>query len=221
LAASDKSVRVGVKASRSAFNFRYLLAGVIGSLALLANPLDSIAETNLTVHMFQHLGLFVSAAIVGYELERIILFKLPALRRRFFLGWKVFTSVMKFNSRTDGLFFAAVIPAIVFTYWHYPPTFDLAVTNGYVHILEHLSYIIAGGLVGLSINALTRKTRIILLYVGLMMLGMMGSMMIVFPSFYPVYSGIQNTDMETAMMLIGGIGIMAMSSWMLKAFDII
>jgi cytochrome c oxidase assembly factor CtaG len=221
LADSDKSVRVGVRAARSPYNIRYLLAGVIGSLALLANPIDSIAETNLTVHMFQHLGLFISATVVGYELERIILFKLPSLRRKFFPGWKAFTSVMRFNSRTDGLVFAAAIPAIVFSYWHYPPTFDLAVTNGYVHVFEHLSYMIAGGFVGLSINALTRKTKIVLLYIGLMMLGMMGSMMIVWPSFYPVYSGVQNTDMETAMMLVGGIGIMAMSSWMLKAFDII
>jgi putative membrane protein len=221
LAASDKSIRIDVRVARSPYNLRLLLAGIIGSLALLANPIDSIAETNLTVHMFQHIGLFISSVVVGYELEKLILSKLPALKKRTFVGWTFFTSVMKFNSRTSGLVFAAVIPAIVFSYWHYPPTFDLAVTNGFVHIFEHLSYIVAGGLVGLSINALRKKTRIVLLYIAFMQLGMMGSMMIVWPSFYPVYSAAQNTVMETAMMLMGGIGIMGMSSWMLKSFDII
>jgi cytochrome c oxidase assembly factor CtaG len=200
---------------------RISLLGLVGTLALLINPVDSIAEQNLTVHMFQHIGLFVSAAVLGYGLERYLSTHLVYLRKRFFMGYTVLLSVIKFNTKTKGLVFAAVVPAIVFAYWHFPPNFDLAVINGYVHILEHISYIIAGSLVGLSIVAIPSKFRIALATIGFMQAGMMGSMMVVWPYFFTVYSSTQNAQMDTAIMLFGAVGVVIMSSWMLKALDII
>ncbi|MDG6995404.1 MAG: cytochrome c oxidase assembly protein [Nitrososphaerota archaeon] len=202
-------------------NPKFMAAGIAFTLVVLSGPFDSLSDANLTVHMIQHLVLFVGSAIFGYGLERYLFSKLLALRKRTYIGWKIFTSVMRFNSKTRGLLFALVVPAVVFSYWHYPPNFDLAVVNENVHILEHLCYIISGSLVGLSIVAITRKLRYVLVYVGFMQAGMMSSMMLVWPSFFPIYSAAQNTDMETFLMMFGAVGVVGLGSYMLKAFDVI
>ncbi len=199
---------------------RISLLGLVGTIALLVGPIDSLADQNLTVHMFQHIGLFVAAAVFGYGLERYLSTHLVQLRKKFFIGYAALLSVIKFNTKTRGLIFAGVVPAIVFVYWHFPPNFDLAVVNGNVHIFEHLSYIVAGSLVGLSIVAIPHKFRIVLLEFGFMQAGMMGSMMLVWPYFYTVYSAAQNAQMDTAIMLFGAGGVLITSSWMLKILEI-
>jgi cytochrome c oxidase assembly factor CtaG len=200
---------------------RIMLVGLIVDFSLLADPIDSIANTNLTVHMFQHIGLFVASIVFGYSLDRYLACNLDVLKEKFHFGWSFLIKMIKFNVRTKGLILGAVLPAIVFSYWHFPPTFDLAETNLTVHILEHLSYIIIGSIVGMSIMAMTSKIRIGLLYFAFMQAGMMGSMMLIWPSFYPVYSAAQNLNMDTSMMLFGALGLIAVSSTLLKYLDII
>ncbi|MGI0084106.1 MAG: cytochrome c oxidase assembly protein [Nitrososphaerales archaeon] len=210
-----------IEASFSNVYVRISLLGLVATLALLVDPLDSLADQNLTVHMFQHIGLFTGAAVFGYGLERYLSTHLVQLRKKFSLGYSALLSVIKFNTRTKGLVFAVLVPSFVFSYWHFPPNFDLAVVNGYVHILEHFSYIIAGSLVGLSIIAIPRKLRVILLAIGFMQAGMMGSLMTLGTSFYTAYSATQNMQMGTAIMLFGAAGILITSSWLAKVLDIL
>ena len=61
---------------------RLALGGLLSSLALLAYPLDGIANQNLTLHMFQHIGLFVFSALVGYGMERTLITKLNSLKKK-------------------------------------------------------------------------------------------------------------------------------------------
>jgi putative membrane protein len=194
---------------------------LICTLVLLANPLDTIANQNLTVHMFQHIGLFVFSAVFGYGLERTLITRLAAIKRITYLGWAVYVSLIKFNVRTKGLIFAALIPAFVFSFWHLPANFDLATTNGYVHIIEHFSYIVTGSLVGAAVLVVPRKFKAGLLVLGFMMAGMMGSMMLLWPQFYSAYSVTQNTQMDTAIMLFGAAGMICTGSWFLKVLDVI
>ncbi len=121
--------------------------------------------------MFQHIGLFVFSAVFGFGLERVVLERITQIRRRAYHIWKAYVSLIKFNTRTKGLVFAALVPAVVFSYWHYPPNFDLTATNGLVHISEHLSYIISGSLLGASLLAIPRKFKAALLVVGFMTAG--------------------------------------------------
>ncbi|MGH2639938.1 MAG: DUF1404 family protein [Rhabdochlamydiaceae bacterium] len=200
---------------------RMALGGLAGTLILLIGPIDSLADANLTVHMFQHVGLFASAAFFGYALDRILIFRLLWLKRRIHLGWRAFVGLMQFNSKTRGLIFAALLPSIALFYWNLPSAFDLAVSNGYIHILEHLTYIVIGTFVGATVNAVPRKFKATLLLLAFMMAGMMGSMMVVWPYFYPVFSATQNTQMDTAMMLFGAVGVIATSSWLLKVLDVL
>ena len=213
--------RAKIESSLSNSYVRIAIVGLIATLALLASPMDSLADQNLTVHMFQHIGLFIGAAVFGYGLERYLSTHLVQLRKKFSLGYSMLLLVIKFNTKTKGMIFAVVVPAFVFTYWHYPPNFDLAVASGYAHILEHFSYIVAGSLVGLSIIAIPRKLRVALLAIGFMNAGMMGSMMTLGVSFYTTYSSAQNMQMGLAIMLFGALGILATSSWLLKVMDIL
>lgn len=210
-----------VETSLSNIYVRISLVGLIATLALLVDPLDTIADQNLTVHMFQHIGLFVSGGVFGYGLERYLSTHLVQLKRKFKPGYLALLSVIKFNTRTKGLFFAVIVPAVVFVYWHYPPNFDLAVVDGSVHVMEHLSYIIAGSLVGLSVVAIPYRLKVVLAAIGFMQAGMMGSMMTLGVSFFTVYSPSQNAEMGTVMMLFGAVGIVATSSWLLRVLDIL
>ncbi len=157
----------------------------------------------------------------GYGLEKFLITRLLYLKKKSFALWRAFTGVMKINSRTKGFAFVLVLPTLVFAYWHVPTFFDAAVTNPFVHITEHLSYIITGSLVGLSISAVTKRWRWVLMYLGFMQAGMMGSMWILWPSYFPVYSAAQNIQMGTALMLFGALGVLLLSSQLLKALDII
>ena len=200
---------------------RLALGGLVGTLALLAYPLDGIADQNLALHMFQHIALFILSALVGYGLERTLITKLNSLKRRSYAAWRAYLALIRFNMESKGLLFAALIPLAVFAFWHYPPNFDLAVTNGYVHITEHLSYIVAGGLLGAALVAVPRKFKALLLVLAFMQAGMMGSMMLVWPHFYTAYSAIQNSEMDSALMLFGAIGLLVSGSWFLKIVDVI
>jgi cytochrome c oxidase assembly factor CtaG len=218
---------VPVKASRQ-FSIvsnkyaRIMIGSIALTLVLLADPIDAIADQNLTVHMFQHIGVFIFSIVFGYALHKLLVIRLASLKRITSKGWAAFIGVIKFNTKTKGLVFAGLVPSIVFVFWGMPSYFDLAVINGYAHILEHLSYIIAGGLVGLSLSSMPQKYKALLLALGFMSAGMMGSMMLVWPpGFYPVYSAAQNTDMNTAMMLMGALGMVAVGSWLAKILDII
>jgi cytochrome c oxidase assembly factor CtaG len=206
--------------AQNSSNNRIVLGSLASMLILLTGPMDSLADQNLTVHMFQHIGLFVSAIFFGYGMDRILVSRLLWLKQNVHVGWRAFVGLMRFNSRTRGLVFAGILPSIAIFYWHIPSNFDLAVTNGYVHILEHLTYIIVGTFVGASAHAIPRRFKAGLVFFGFMIAGMMGSMMVVWPYFYDVYSAAQNTQMDTAMMLFGAVGIIGTSTWLLKVLDV-
>jgi cytochrome c oxidase assembly factor CtaG len=199
-----------------------IVFGLVSTAVLLSQPVDGAADSNLTVHMFQHLGVFTASAFFGYGLEKQMTSRLYSLRRFSPLVIRVYQRVTRLNVRTKGLAFALVVPAVVFAYWHYPANFDLAATDETVHLLEHLSYIFSGSLVGLSVVAVPRRLKIILLYLAFMQAGMMGSMMLVWPAgFYTAYSPIDNTQMNAALMLFGAAGVTVTSAFVLRTLDVI
>lgn len=207
---------------RAVDGYRFAVLGVASILALLVPPVDTIADSDLTVHMFQHIGLFVGGIVSGYGLEIVLMSKLAVLKRMTVNGWRLFTGIMKANSSTKGVAFVVVVPAVVFAYWHVPQNFDLAVQNDYVHGIEHFGYIAAGTLAGMSVQAVSRKWRVVLVYLGFMNLGMMGSMWTVWrPGYFPIYTYAANLEMGTAMMVFGALGVILTSSWLLKAIDVI
>jgi cytochrome c oxidase assembly factor CtaG len=196
---------------------------LIGSsvLLMLLNPLvDSISDANLTLHMTQHFLVIAAGIVAGFGLEKIVIKHLLGIRRKSYAVWKFFATIIKLNVRTKGLIIGVVIPAGLISYWHFPQIFDLAVVNGTIHGLEHISYIFAGLSVGFSILAIPKKIRISLLYLAFMHIGMMGSIWVVSPDLFSLYGAQQNLTLDTSMMVSGAIGVLLTSGLLLKYLDV-
>ena len=112
--------------------------------------------------------------------------------------------------------------SILLAYWNFPRIFDATAQNILLRYTSDLSYLGVAILAGLALVHVPKKFRVLLLYFAFMSVGMMGSMMLVWtPGFYTVYSSVQNSDMNTFMMMFGAFGIIGTSSYLLKVMDIV
>jgi len=113
------------------------LAAVATTLIALVSPLDSLADQLFFAHMAQHILLLDVApilAIVG--LTKVLL--RPVTR-----------AVSELERRAGVLAHpacAVVLYVGVIWAWHVPAAYDFAVTHQFVHVLEHLSFLIVGSL---------------------------------------------------------------------------
>ncbi len=113
----------------------------LGSIAVaviaLVSPVDALADQLFFMHMIQHmllLDLVPILTIVG--LTKVIL--RPVTR-----------SVADLERRAGALAHPAVAVFLYVTViwaWHIPAAYDVAVTHPTVHVLEHMSFVIAGSL---------------------------------------------------------------------------
>jgi hypothetical protein len=196
-----------------------LIIGCAASIAIMLFPtLDAVENSNLTVRMIEDILLFVYSIMVGYSVDAY--FKLKGQTDGYIS--RGFIAIKKVNVITKGLLFAIVFPSILVIYWNYPPNFDLTAVNVFARYASDFSYLACAILAGTAISYIHRKFRVVLLLFAFMSVGMMGSMMVVWqPGFYTVYSPAQNTTMNTFMMLFGGIGVAAISPWLMKVLDIL
>lgn len=113
------------------------IASVLTVVLALASPIDSLSTQLFFVHMVQHILLLDVApilAILGFTkvILRPVTRKVHAIERR------------------AGPFahpvFAVILYVGVIWAWHIPAAYDLAVRHQGIHVLEHLSFLIAGSL---------------------------------------------------------------------------
>jgi cytochrome c oxidase assembly factor CtaG len=113
------------------------MAAVATALIALISPVDALADQLFFAHMIQHMLLLDAVpilAIVG--LTKVIL--RPVTR-----------SVHDLERRAGPLAhpaFAVLLYVAVIWAWHVPAAYDLAVTHPVVHVLEHMTFVIAGSL---------------------------------------------------------------------------
>ncbi len=114
-----------------------LLASLLLVLAALVSPVDSLADQLFFMHMVQHmllLDLVPVLAILG--MTKVIL--------------RPITRAVRTLERRAGALghpaFAVVLYVGVIWAWHVPSAYDLAVRHQGVHLLEHLSFLLAGSL---------------------------------------------------------------------------
>jgi putative membrane protein len=113
------------------------LAAVVLALAALVSPLDALADQLFLAHMIQHmllLDVVPILAIVG--LTKVLL--------------RPVTRVVHELERRAGPFahpaFAVLLYVGVIWAWHVPAAYDFAVRHPVVHVLEHMTFVIAGSL---------------------------------------------------------------------------
>jgi cytochrome c oxidase assembly factor CtaG len=106
-------------------------------LAALVSPLDSLADQLFFMHMTQHillLDLVPILAIVGFT--KVLL--------------RPLTRTVGVIERRAGPLahpaFAVLLYVGVIWAWHIPAAYDTAVRHSFVHVLEHLSFLLAGSL---------------------------------------------------------------------------
>jgi putative membrane protein len=112
-------------------------ASVAIVLAALISPIDALAEQLFFAHMIQHTLLLDLAPVLGIlGLTKVIL--RPLTR-----------AVNDLERRAGALAhpaFAVILYVAVIWAWHIPAAYDFAVRHPLVHVLEHLSFMLAGSL---------------------------------------------------------------------------
>jgi cytochrome c oxidase assembly factor CtaG len=106
-------------------------------LAALVSPLDSLADQLFFMHMLQHvllLDLVPILAIVG--LTKVLL--RPMTRA-------VHTLERRAGPLAHPAFAVALYVGVIWA-WHIPAAYDTALRHSFVHVLEHLTFLLAGSL---------------------------------------------------------------------------
>jgi cytochrome c oxidase assembly factor CtaG len=113
------------------------LAAVAAVVLALVSPVDSLADQLFFMHMVQHvllLDLIPILAIVA--LTKVIL--RPVTR-------SVGTMERRAGPLAHPVFAAALYIGVIWA-WHIPAAYDTAAEHEGVHVLEHISFLLAGGL---------------------------------------------------------------------------
>src|SRR5579859_4326419 len=113
------------------------VAGTVTIVIALMSPIDVLGEQLMSIHMIQHVLLLDIAPILWIlGLTKGIL--RPVTRR-----------LMAIEERAGFLAhpaFAVLFYVFAMTLWHLPKMYDLALEHSGVHVLEHITFAVAGGL---------------------------------------------------------------------------
>lgn len=113
------------------------MGAVLTAMLALISPVDSLADQLFFMHMVQHILLLDVVPILAIlGLTKVIL--------------RPLTRSVHELERRAGPFahpaFAVALYVAVIWAWHVPSAYDLALSHSGVHVLEHVSFVIAGSL---------------------------------------------------------------------------
>jgi cytochrome c oxidase assembly factor CtaG len=134
-------VRTGSSTRRTAdaplWRLCCFLGALLATLIALVSPVDALADQLFFMHMVQHMLLLDLAPILA-----ILGFTKVILR-------PITRAIHDLERRAGALAspaFAVVLYVAVIWAWHIPAAYDVALRHPLVHVLEHLSFLIAGSL---------------------------------------------------------------------------
>ena len=137
LAATSVYVARWRRSDAGAGRLALFLAGMACVAAAIVSPVDRLAEQLLTMHMVQHLLLLDLAPILVLLSFTKVLLR-PATRR--------LMPVEKAAGPFAHPAFAVVLYAGAMGLWHVPTLYDAALEHASLHVFEHLTLTVAGGL---------------------------------------------------------------------------
>jgi cytochrome c oxidase assembly factor CtaG len=124
-------------AAAPAWRLGAFVAGLLAITAALISPVDSLADQAFLMHMVQHVLLLdVVPILLILSLTRVLL--RPATRR--------LSALERQAGPLAHPAFAVVLYVATIWIWHAPALYDAALRHYPVHVLEHVSYALAGGL---------------------------------------------------------------------------
>jgi len=146
--------------------------------------------------MFSDLLLLLAGFLLAYSLRGILLTR----------SWvsDIRSSFRKFNRQGIPSLIAA---SAIIVYWHVPIVLDSALLNFPLHVIMHLSLLVAGGLIFLGAILLTDRTRKIMSILGCKAMGIFGVFLLVtsgggYNRFYSVYPLNQQAQFGLSMMVM-------------------
>jgi cytochrome c oxidase assembly factor CtaG len=197
----------------------------LGGLAViwvaLQSPIDTYADTRLSVHMVQHLLLTMVAAallVLGAPVTLALRASTPAFRRRWLLPL--------LRSRPVRLLTAPQVAwaqfALVLWASHFSPLYEAAVRNDGVHALEHLLYVASAVLfwspvagVDPSPKRLSHPARLLYLFLAMpqtsfLGLAMWGADRVLYPAYQAALGPATLDDQRLAGTIMGSAGMFVM-----------
>src|SRR3954469_20150358 len=121
----------------SVWHLLSFLTGILCVAIALLSPVDRLAEQLFLMHMVQHVLLLdISVVLCLLGLTKVIL--RPATRR--------LMRVEEALGPVGHPLFALCAYVGVMWVWHIPPMYDAALEHPGIHVVEHLTFLLAGGL---------------------------------------------------------------------------
>jgi hypothetical protein len=101
--------------------------------------------------------------------------------------WKVLLrKIFKLN---EHVWIWIVVSVLLMSVWHIPEIFDYAFTHSQIHVLQHLSFVIVGAFIFITIRILGESFNLFLLFSLIGMMGFSGLIFVILDSqIYQVYS---------------------------------
>ncbi len=113
------------------------LGGLACAFVALVSPVDALGEELFVMHMVQHVLLLDLAPVLGIlGLTRVLL--RPVTRR--LVGFEERAGIVGHPV------FAIVLYVAVMWAWHVPALYDATLASPVLHVLEHVTFTLAGGL---------------------------------------------------------------------------
>jgi putative membrane protein len=197
------------------------MGGLVVLAIALLSPIDTYADTRLSVHMVQHLLLTMIAApllVLGAPVTLILRAATPAVRRRWVLP--------VLRSRLVRVLTAPVVSwtqfALILWVSHFSPLYEAAVRSTGVHALEHVLYIASAVLfwspvAGLdpSPKRLSHPARLLYLFLAMpqasfLGLAMWGTSRVLYPSYQAALGVAALDDQRLAGTIMGSAGMLVM-----------
>jgi len=111
------------------------LSGILVFVVALCSPVDALGDQILAMHMVQHVLLLdVAPVLVILGLTKVLL--RPATRRIHWVEQRV--------GWLAAPLFAVVFYTVAMWTWHVPALYDAAARHSGIHVLEHLTFTLAG-----------------------------------------------------------------------------
>jgi putative membrane protein len=123
--------RFGNAAPLSRMRVQLFLLGVLTLLAAIVSPLDTLSSYLLSAHMVQHLLMTLIVA-------PLLLLGTPGWMLRPLLRLPLAQPIGRALTHPTTAF---LLFNLIFSAWHVPALYDLALRNDAVHILEHLLFL--------------------------------------------------------------------------------
>jgi cytochrome c oxidase assembly factor CtaG len=168
------------------------VAGMVGLAVALISPMDTLGHQLLSVHMLQHLllMLIVPPLLVIGAPPSIFLWVLPLRWRRRVGAWGAHGSLLGRVWRIVSAPFAAwLLHAAAIWLWHVPGLYEAALTDPFVHWLEHVSFFGTAWLFWhAALRVENRLPGILLLFTTALHTSILGALMTFSNTvWYPIY----------------------------------